>query len=87
MGLPPLGGKHSCSGGVLFVWLPPDLHGFYVWVFATLKVLDEFISHVATARKDAAILSWKRWLHEDLSSRPYPMAQAWFGAPRALFGL
>ena len=52
-------------------WLPPDLHGFYAWVFDTLKVLDRFISQVATARRDAAVLSWKRWLHEDLSSRPY----------------
>ena len=25
-------------------WLPPDLHGFYAWVFDTLKNLDEFIS-------------------------------------------
>ena len=52
-------------------WLPPDLHGFYAWVFDTLKVLDRFITQVASARRDAAILSWKRWLHEDLSSRPY----------------
>ena len=40
-------------------------------MFDTLKVLDEFISQVASARRDAAILSWKRWLHEDPSSRPY----------------
>ena len=52
-------------------WLPPDLHGFYAWVFDTLKVLDVFISQVADARRDAAILSWKKWLREDLSSRPY----------------
>ena len=41
-------------------WLPPDLHGFYAWVFDTLKVLDEFISQVASARREAAMLSWKR---------------------------
>ena len=52
-------------------WLPPDLHGFFTWVFDSLKVLDEFISHVAIARRDASILSWKRWLNEDLSSRPF----------------
>ena len=52
-------------------WLPPDLHGFYTWVFDTLKVLDKFITQVVAARRDASILSWKRWLHEDLGSRPY----------------
>ena len=36
-----------------------------------LKVLDKFITQVASARRDAAILSWKRWLNEDLSSRPF----------------
>ena len=38
-------------------WLPPDLHGFCAWVFDTLKVPDEFISQVVSARRDAAILS------------------------------
>ena len=52
-------------------WLPPDLHGFYAWVFDTVKVLDDFISQVASARREAAILSWTRWLREDVSSRPY----------------
>ena len=52
-------------------WLPPDLHGFFAWVFDTLKVLDEFICRVASARKESAILSWKRWLNEDFSSRPF----------------
>ena len=52
-------------------WLPPDLHGFYAWVFDTLKVPDGFISQIASARRDATILSWKMWLREDLSSRPY----------------
>ena len=57
-------------------WLPPDLHGFYAWVFDTLKVLDEFISQVASARRDAAILSWTVWLREDLSSRHYQWLRA-----------
>ena len=26
---------------------------------------------MASARRDAAILSWKRWLNEDFSSRPF----------------
>ena len=34
-------------------------------------MLDDFISQVALARKDAAVLSWKKWLNEDLSSRPF----------------
>ena len=34
-------------------------------------MLDGFISQVVSARRDAAIFSWKKWLHEDLSSRPY----------------
>ena len=28
-----------------------------------------------------ASLAWKRWLHEDLSSRPKKVAQARFGPP------
>ena len=32
-------------------WLPPDLHGFFAWVFDTLKVLDDFICQVTLARK------------------------------------
>ena len=58
-------------------WLPPDRHdGFYAWVFDTLKVLDEFISQVNSARGDAAILSWKMWLREGLSSRHYQWLRA-----------
>ena len=52
--------------------MPPDLHCFYSWVFETLGVLNDFVSRVVFARREmAATLAWKRWLHEDLSSRPY----------------
>ena len=51
-------------------WPPPDLHGFHDWVSSTMEVLDRFITQVASARREAAVLAWKRWLHEDLSSRP-----------------
>ena len=37
--------------------------------------------HVASARRDAASLAWKRWLHEDLSSRPYQLLRPDLGLP------
>ena len=45
-------------------WVPPDLHGFFWWVFDFLEVL----------RRDLGIRKWTMWLREDLSSRPY----VWF---------
>ena len=33
--------------------------GFMLGVFDALKVFDELITRVASARRDAAILSWK----------------------------
>ena len=41
-------------------WLPPDLHGFHDWVSSTMEVLDSFISQVASARREAAVLAWKK---------------------------
>ena len=69
-------GRQGPTGLVLTLepwrdWLPPDLHGFDVWAFDTLEVLNGFISQVASAWREAAVLSWKRWVHEDLSSGPY----------------
>ena len=52
-------------------WLSPYLHGFHDWVYSTMEVLDKFIAQVTSARKETAVFAWKRWLHEDLSSRPY----------------
>ena len=52
-------------------WLPPDLHGFYRWVFDALDVLNGFFRQVVVSRRDEGIRRWKGWLSEDLSSRPY----------------
>ena len=51
--------------------LSPSLHRFYKWVFDSPESLNLFVSQVVIARREAALLSWKRWLGEDLSSRPY----------------
>ena len=48
-------------------WLPPDLHGFYKWVFDSLEVLNGFLRQVVS-RRDVGIRQWNRWLREDLSS-------------------
>ena len=53
------------------IWLPPDLHGFYRWVFDALDVLNGFFRQVVVSRRDEGIRRWKGWLSEDLSSRPY----------------
>ena len=34
-------------------------------------VLSDFISRVVSAEREVAVLAWKRWLHEDLNSRPF----------------
>ena len=52
-------------------WLPPDLHGFYRWVFDTLDVLNGFFRQVVASRRDEGVRRWKGWLSEDLSSRPF----------------
>ena len=52
-------------------WIPPDLHGFYKWVFDSLEVLYGFLRQVVVSRRDDGIRRWSRWLREDLSSRPY----------------
>ena len=52
-------------------WVPPDLHGFYKWVFDSLEVLNGFLRQVVVSRRDVGIRQWTRWLREDLSSRPY----------------
>ena len=52
-------------------WIPPDLHGFFKWVFDYLEVLNGFLRQVVVSRRDDGIREWTRWLREDLSSRPY----------------
>ena len=51
-------------------WHLPDLHGFNIWVFSALEELNLFVSWVVIAKREAALMSWKRWLVEDLTSRP-----------------
>ena len=68
-------------------WLLPDLHGFHDWVSSTMEVLDRFIIHVACARKEAAVLAWKRWLRNDISSRPYKWLRPDLVPRCTLFGL
>ena len=62
----PLSSHHPWDSGV-----PPDLHGFYKWVFDSLELLNGFLRQVAISRRDVGIRKWTRWLREDLSSRPY----------------
>ena len=52
-------------------WIPPDLHGFYTWVFDSLGLLNDILKQVVVSRGDIGIRKWTRWLREDLSSRPY----------------
>ena len=51
-------------------WVPPDLHGFYKWVFDSLEVLNGFLKQVVVSRRDIGIRKWAWWLREDVSSRP-----------------
>ena len=52
-------------------WIPPDLHGFYKWVFDSLEVLNGFLKQVVVSRRDVGVRKWTRWLREDVSSGPY----------------
>ena len=52
-------------------WIPPDIHGFYKWVFDSLEVLNGFLGQVVVSRRDVGVRKWTRWLRDDLSSRPY----------------
>ena len=56
-------------------WIPPDLHGFYRWVFDSLELLNGFLKQVVS-RRDVGIRKWTMWLREDLGSRPVCLAQA-----------
>ena len=52
-------------------WIPPDIHGFYKWVFDSFEVLNGFLRQVVVSRRDIEIRKWTWWLRENLSSRPY----------------
>ena len=62
----PLSSLHPWDCGI-----PPDLHGFYKWVFDSLELLNGFLKQVVVSRRDVGLRKWTRWLREDLSSRPY----------------
>ena len=55
-------------------WVPPDVHGFYRWVFDSLGMHNEFVRQVVTSWRDSGVRCWANWLREDLGSRPY----VWF---------
>ena len=78
--------RHGPSGPISSLhpwddWLPPDLHGFYKWVFDSLEVLNGFFRQVVVSRRDEGIRRWKGWLREDLSSRPYAWLRPDFVPP------
>ena len=48
--------------------IPPDLHGFYKWVFDSLELLNGFLRQVVISRRDVGIHKWTRpyvWLRPD----------------------
>ena len=65
-------------------WIPPDLHGFYKWVFDSLEVLNGFLKQVVVSRRDLGIRKWVNWLREDLGSRPYAWLRPDFVPPSTL---
>ena len=68
--------RHGPCGPISFLepwdrWIPPDLHGFFKWVFDSLELLNGFLQQVVVSRRDIWIRKWARWLREDLGSRPF----------------
>ena len=50
--------RHGPSGPICSLhpwdwWVPPDLHGFYKWVFDSLEVLNDFTKQVVVGRSEA----------------------------------
>ena len=66
-------------------WIPPDIHGFYKWVFDSVEVLNGFIRQVVVSRRDVGVRKWTRWLRDDLSSRPYVWLRPDFVPPSPFF--
>ena len=62
-------------------WIPPDLHGSYMWVLDSLELLNGFLKQVVVSRRDIWIRKWARWLREDLGSRPYAWLRPDFVPP------
>ena len=46
----PLSSLHPWDSGI-----PPDLHGFYKWVFDSLEVLSGFLEQVVVSRRDVGV--------------------------------
>ena len=60
-------------------WAPPDLHGFYKWVFDALGLLNDFVKQVVIDRRDASV---RRCLAlGDLGAWPYASLQPDFVLP------
>ena len=71
-------------------WIPPDLHGFYKWVFDSLEVLKtssgrslSVVEQVVVNRRDAGVRKWTDWLREDL---PYAWLRPDFVPPSSFLG-
>ena len=62
-------------------WIPPDLHGFYRWVFDLLELLNCFLEQVVVSRGEIGIRKWVGWLREDLGSRLYAWLRPDFVLP------
>ena len=62
-------------------WVPPDLHGFYKWVFRAMDLLNDFTRQVVVSRRESGIRKWTRWLREGLGARPYAWLRPDFVPP------
>ena len=51
--------------------IPPDLHGFYNWVFDALGLLNDVSKQVVADRREAGLRRWATWLWEDIGAWPY----------------
>ena len=52
--------RHGPCGPIssLYPWdsgIPPDLHGFYKWVFDSLGLLNSFLRQVVVSRRDVGV--------------------------------
>ena len=48
-------------------WIPPDLHGFYMWVFDTQEVLNDLVKRVVVVCRESSKRMWPRLLRSWLS--------------------
>ena len=85
VGFPLQGGRPSCLDGLQFVGMgllgPSPLCNLGLvaprcaWVlqvgFLTIEVLNPFVEQLVVAGRENSLHSRRRWVNEDLSSRPY----------------